>query len=507
MARSGEGPGSRGALMTVLLSCGVISSLLYVATDVLASVRWVGYSYVNQAVSELSAIGAPTRPLVVALLSAYNVLMIAFALGVWASADRKRSLRVAAIVLVLYVVVGEVTQLFSPMHLRGSAASATDVGHIILTALEVLSIVLFMAYGSGARGKGFRIYSIGTILVLIAAGIVAGAEAQHMTAAAASTPWQGIIERVNIYATMLWIATLGVVLMRAKRVDAPLTGSDLAGERPTKRVTAFVGSAHKSGATYTAARTFLDNLESFGDVEGEIVVLSDYDIGVCRGCKVCFDRGEERCPLKDDRDGLIGKMMASDAVVFASPNYSFHVSALMKVFLDRLGFLFHRPRFHGKTATAIVVQGIFRGREIRKYLEFVAGGLGFKVVRGSVIHTLEPMTEKALQQMDKALAAQSRRFHEQLLRPAHPAPSLFGLMMFRMGRTGIRRGVGADKPDSVYYREQGWFESDYYYPTHLGPLKKAAGAFFDWAGAHMSTFQVADEASAVAPPSSKSAPR
>jgi hypothetical protein len=27
--------------------------------------------------------------------------------------------------------------------------------------------------------------------------------------------------------------------------------------------------------------------------------------------------------------------------------------------------------------------------------------------------------------------------------------------------------------------EKGWLESDYYYPTRLGMLKKAAGKFFD----------------------------
>jgi multimeric flavodoxin WrbA len=254
----------------------------------------------------------------------------------------------------------------------------------------------------------------------------------------------------------------------------------------TKTVTAFVGSAHKGGATYTAACQFLEDLESFGDVHGEIVVLSDYNIGVCRGCKTCFERGEECCPLKDDRDVLIEKMMASDGVVFASPNYSFQVSAIMKIFLDRLGFLFHRPRFHGKTSTCIVVQGIYGGGKVVKYLEFVGGGLGVNLVKGSCIRTLEPMDEKALDKMETKLAKQSRRFHAQLLRPAHPAPSLFGLMMFRMGRTSIKLRVGEDKRDHVYYRDQGWFESDYYYPTHLGPFKKAAGVVFDWAAARMS---------------------
>lgn len=265
-----------------------------------------------------------------------------------------------------------------------------------------------------------------------------------------------------------------------------IMAGDTAGEAGRrKQVTAFVGSGHRGGATFTAARKFLENLESFGDVDGEIVVLGDYDIGVCRGCKACFERGEERCPLGDDRDVLIDKMMASDAVVFASPNYSFQVSGMMKVFLDRLGFAFHRPRFHGRTSTSIVVQGIYGGGKIVKYLDFVGGGLGFNVVKGSVVRTIEPMTEKALQKMDKALAEHSRRFHGRLLRPAHPAPSLLGLMAFRMGRTSIKLMLGEDKRDHTYYRDHGWFESDYYYPTHLGPLKKAAGVLFDWAAGLM----------------------
>jgi NAD(P)H-dependent FMN reductase len=101
-----------------------------------------------------------------------------------------------------------------------------------------------------------------------------------------------------------------------------------------KRVTAFVGSARKKH-TYDSARQFLNALQSRGDVESEIVVLSDYNLKTCRGCKACCDKGEEFCPFKDDRNALIDKMMASDGVVFASPAYSFQVSAIMKIFLDR----------------------------------------------------------------------------------------------------------------------------------------------------------------------------
>jgi multimeric flavodoxin WrbA len=505
--KGGTGSGRSGRAVNALLACGIASSLLYVVGDVIASASWAGYSYANQAVSELVGIGAPTRTFMLVLFSVYNLLVIAFAAGVWASAE-KRALRVSAAMLVVYAVVGELTQLFSPMSPRGSVASANDVGHIILTAVEVLSIVLFIAFGSVARGKAFRLFSIGAILVIIAAGVTTGALSTHMTALASSTPWAGAIERVNIYGTLLWILALGVVLLRANRERAEAAAGGTGGAPAMKTVTVLVGSPHKGGATYTAARTLVDDLEAFGDVRGEIVMLGDYDIGVCRGCKVCFDRGEEHCPLKDDRDVLIGKIAAADAVVFASPNYSWNVSGVMKVFLDRIAFLFHRPRFHGKIATSIVVQGVFRGREIRKYLDFVAGGLGFKVVGGTVIHTLEPMTEDARRKMDVALAAQSRRLHERLLRPALPAPSLFELMVFRMGRTGIEAGTPEGSRDHDYYRDKGWFESDYYYPTRLGPFKRAAGAFFDWLGATLPVFKVADGTKTTAlPPSSRPAPQ
>lgn len=258
-----------------------------------------------------------------------------------------------------------------------------------------------------------------------------------------------------------------------------------------KKVAVIIGSPHRGGATEAAARKLVDRLEAFGDVTGELVALSDYDIGVCRGCKVCFDRGEEYCPLHDDRDLVIGKMMDADAVVLASPNYSWQVSGLMKVFLDRLGFAFHRPQFHGRSASTIVVQGIAFGGRIRKYLEFVEGGLGFKVVKGSVITTLEPMSEKALRRMDRALTEQAARIHRQLLKPAFPTPSFFELMMFRMGRTGIRLNAPQDLRDWAYYRDKGWFDSAYYYPTRLGWPKRVAGAFFDWVVGAAGLFSVA----------------
>jgi hypothetical protein len=56
---------------------------------------------------------------------------------------------------------------------------------------------------------------------------------------------------------------------------------------------------------------------------------------------------------------------------------------------------------------------------------------------------------------------------------------MFQLFAFRMARTSIKLEQTDDRPDHAYYRDRGWFDSDYYYPTRLCPLKRAAGAAFD----------------------------
>jgi len=248
-----------------------------------------------------------------------------------------------------------------------------------------------------------------------------------------------------------------------------------------KKVTAFVGSARKKH-TYDAVRTFCAHLEAQGDVQSETVLLSDYQLEPCRGCKLCFEKGEAACPLKDDRDLLIAKMQASDGVVFASPSYMFQVSGTMKTFLDRLAFYGHRPLFFGKSFTSIVTQGLPFDAKIGKYLNFCGSCFGFNAVAASRVTALEPMTEKEAHKVDRLLERHSRRFRESLFGPASPSPSVTMLMGFRVGRTTMKLELDEKSHDYRYYRDRGWLTSDYFYPVRLSPLKKALGALFDGIG-------------------------
>ncbi len=245
------------------------------------------------------------------------------------------------------------------------------------------------------------------------------------------------------------------------------------------KVTAIVGSARKKH-TYKTTENLLQNLKSLGNLEYEILALSDYNLKICRGCKLCLDKGEELCPLRDDRDILMEKMRQSDGIILASPNYSFQVSGLMKVFLDRFGFVFHRPEYFGKTFTSIVAQGIYGGNKIVKYLDFVGRGLSFNVVKGCVVKTLEPMTEEARKKSEAIIKKQAKKFYAALIKNEYPSPSVFQLMIYRMSRTSMQMMLDETYRDYTYYMEKGWFHSDYYYPVKLNPIKQIMGRLFDF---------------------------
>jgi hypothetical protein len=203
---------------TVLLCCGILSSLLYVAANVRGARRWTDYSLASQTVSELSAIGAPSRPFVIPLLTAHGALVIPFGLGVCESARRKRGLRAAGAML-LGLGASDMPAPLFPMHRREALArgerSRTDTMHIAFTSVNSLLILLAIGSASTAFGKRFRLYSIGTILVLVVSGGLTATQASRVEANL-PTPWAGVSERISIGGYLLWQVVLAIALLRGR---------------------------------------------------------------------------------------------------------------------------------------------------------------------------------------------------------------------------------------------------------------------------------------------------
>jgi len=204
----------RELLRRILLAFGILIPPLYVAINLLGAAQWENYSFASQAVSELSAISAPSRSLLLRLGAVYDLFVLAFAVGVWRSAGSKRSLRFTAACLFGTVIVDTLFR-FAPMHLRGTPPTLTDTMHIVLSAAISLYILLAVASSAAAFGRGFRVYAIASILIMLISGAWTGFEARGVPTNA-PTPLLGLMERIDIGAYLLWTAVLAVALLRRR---------------------------------------------------------------------------------------------------------------------------------------------------------------------------------------------------------------------------------------------------------------------------------------------------
>jgi hypothetical protein len=198
----------------ILLLCGILSSLLYTAMNVFVAMQWPGYNSASQTVSELSAIGAPTRNLWVSLAWPYTLLVASFGWGVWSSARGNRPLRATGGLLMAYGLIG---LFWPPMHLREVLAAGggtlTDTMHLVFTLVTVLLMLAAMGFGAAAFGLSFRVYSIATIVTLALCGALTSLDMSRVQANL-PTPLIGVWERINIGVFLLWIVVLATTLLR-----------------------------------------------------------------------------------------------------------------------------------------------------------------------------------------------------------------------------------------------------------------------------------------------------
>lgn len=197
-----------------LLLCGIFAPLVRVAADVLAAIWYPGYSFWNQTMSQLAAIGAPTRDLQMVLLAVFGVLITAFGVGVGMSAGKKRSLKIAGIIIIIFGITGLIALAFPQTAMQLNGGLEAQNVHIVVTVASVLLIILFIGFGAAAYGAVFRLYSAATVIIMHLFGYLAAAKAPHAVDFAA--PGMGTLERICYYSYLLWIAVFAALLLRKK---------------------------------------------------------------------------------------------------------------------------------------------------------------------------------------------------------------------------------------------------------------------------------------------------
>lgn len=199
-------------MQEVLIAAGIFSCLWYVAINLYVPTQYEGYSWSGLTVSELSAIGSPTRILWILLLWIYPVAFAAFGFGIIERSEGNRLLKIIGVLIIVYCIIN---LYWPPMHMRGEERTISDSLHIVWASATVLLMIAMMTLASIASKGLFRAYSIISILAHMVFGILTFSEAGNIDANG-PTPAIGIWERINIAVFMLWVIIFAFTFFRRK---------------------------------------------------------------------------------------------------------------------------------------------------------------------------------------------------------------------------------------------------------------------------------------------------
>ena len=195
-----------------LLVTGIVAVGVYALGDLLSGLLYEGYSFKDQWISELTALGSPVRPLMVAVMTVHGLLLVAFGVGVWRSAGRSGSRRWVGLLLIAATALGLVIHPVFPMTSRWLEGTFTDTMHGTLSLVWSLLVFVAVVLSAVAYRGWFRFYSLGTLLVLIGFGTASSIAIKGLEEN--FTPWAGGFERINAYAFFAWLVVLAVTVMR-----------------------------------------------------------------------------------------------------------------------------------------------------------------------------------------------------------------------------------------------------------------------------------------------------
>jgi len=219
------------------------------------------------------------------------------------------------------------------------------------------------------------------------------------------------------------------------------------------------------------------------NIEFDYVCLSDMNLSVCRGCRICFTKGEEHCPLKDNLADLISRLKAADGIILGSPVYVEDVNGIMKNFIDRLAFYCHRPALSGKSALVITTSGsTSTAHSLRTMTNALRAWGAYISAQGTFRMGAAMKGEDVKKQFDRNIVTLTDRFFTSIVRKKPYNPNFYAYMVFKIQQKYREMEFKKHKElkhkelnykelnqvnfDDQYWEQRGWLDPkcDFYIP-------------------------------------------
>ena len=229
------------------------------------------------------------------------------------------------------------------------------------------------------------------------------------------------------------------------------------------KILAICGSPRKGG-TFKVLNSIKDE---FPDIDYEILMLKDMNMKDCLGCYACINRGPENCPLQDDRDVILRKMEEADGVIFATPTNTRHVTVLMKKFMDKLGYIAHRPYFFDKYAMFVSTCKGFGADLANEYMSSNIGQYGFNVVSSLDLYVSTKSEAETKYNQDQ-MVQEFKKLISAIQSGERIKPKLGDLVYFHIFKAISELNKKEGIADYEYYKDK----TGYYYDVEVPFYKK-----------------------------------
>jgi multimeric flavodoxin WrbA len=260
------------------------------------------------------------------------------------------------------------------------------------------------------------------------------------------------------------------------------------------KIIALVGSHRMRGNTARIVDLIAEHMQESAarqsrTVEIETIYLAHQEIGLCRGCRVCFDRGEEQCPLRDDLLAIRAKMQEADGLIVAAPVYVNDVNGAVKNWIDRLAFVCHRPEFAGKAAYLVATVADSPTGHALRTMQVALQTWGYTIV-GKAGFKMGALMDQ--DQMVTRYQHRAQRIAEALVHSVATGrcrkPSFLSLMTFKIMQLARQRNPD-ESIDYAYWRSCGWTDPgrDFFIAHRAGQIKVALARL---AGALLALFVI-----------------
>lgn len=244
----------------------------------------------------------------------------------------------------------------------------------------------------------------------------------------------------------------------------------------TLRILALIGSPRNEDSyTYKVIRMIEERMNTIQPTEVDYVFLQRVGVPMCDGCLHCVSIGEHSCPEYATIGPIAARMAASDGLILGAPVHTFHVTGLMKNFVEYFMYKRNRPSFFGKKAIVTATAAGGGHKNVLNFLENTASAWGCDVVTRLGISSSQMKKSQYLEHVDECVEDVARKFVTAINKGELGSPKFSELMNFRAMQNMTRNQKGSVNYE--YWEERGWLDAGYYTNVRINPLGRLMAGY------------------------------